>query len=199
MVSSDHIDCDCGHFGYTFWAIQLHVRVASVQDPNKFVDQSLGVAVSKMPRTPSLRSLFLAWVCFSVAFSTVFLAFLTTFLIDSGYKTPIKTVDELFTSGIKLAYPTQFSGIIENGDETEVSKVLKNRVDCPSFHDCMKWAMYQKNMSIMFSDITAEYYYATGFFWREIGTLVVQVRRRCIFSSWSHHDNVSWTPTNEAS
>jgi len=159
----------------------------------------LGVSVSTMPRTPSLRSLFLAWVCFSVAFSTVFLAFLTTFLIDSGYKTPIKTVDELFTSGIKLAYPTQFSGIIENGDETEVSKVLKNRVDCPSFHDCMKWAMYQKNMSIMFSDITAEYYYATGFFWREIGTLVVQVRRRCIFSSWSHHDNVSWTPTNEAS
>jgi hypothetical protein len=49
----------------------------------------LGVAVSKLPRTPSLRSRFLAWVCFSVAFSTVFQAFLTTFLIDSGYKTQI--------------------------------------------------------------------------------------------------------------
>jgi len=55
----------------------------------------LGVAVSTMPRTPSLRSLFLAWVCFSVAFSTVFQAFLTTFLIDSGYKTPIKNKSEL--------------------------------------------------------------------------------------------------------
>ena len=32
----------------------------------------LGVSVSKMPRSPSLRSLFLAWVCCSLAFSTVF-------------------------------------------------------------------------------------------------------------------------------
>ena len=62
----------------------------------------LGVSVSTMPRTPSLRSLFFSWVCFSVAFSTVFQAFLTTFLIDSGYKTPIQNMNELFASGIKL-------------------------------------------------------------------------------------------------
>ena len=42
MVSSDHIDCDCGHFNYTCWAIQLHVGVARVQDIDKFVEQRLG-------------------------------------------------------------------------------------------------------------------------------------------------------------
>jgi uncharacterized protein YacL len=63
----------------------------------------LGVSVSTMHRTPSLRSLFLAWFCFSVAFNTVFQAFLTTFLIDSGYKTPIQNMDELFASGINIA------------------------------------------------------------------------------------------------
>ena len=41
MGSTDHIDCDCGHFDYTCWAIQLHVGVARVQDIDKFVDQSL--------------------------------------------------------------------------------------------------------------------------------------------------------------
>jgi hypothetical protein len=46
----------------------------------------LGVAVSTMPPTPSLRSLFIAWVCFSIAFNTVFQVFLTKFLINSGYK-----------------------------------------------------------------------------------------------------------------
>jgi len=56
----------------------------------------LGVAVLTMPRAPSLRSLFLAWVCFSVAFSTVFQAFLTKFLIDSGYKKPIQSKEELY-------------------------------------------------------------------------------------------------------
>jgi hypothetical protein len=56
----------------------------------------VGVSVSTMPRAPSLRFLFLAWVCFSIAFSTVFQAFLTTFLVESGYKTPIQSMDELF-------------------------------------------------------------------------------------------------------
>ena len=51
----------------------------------------LGVSLSTMPRAPSLRSLFFAWAFCSLAFSTVFQAFLTTFLVDSGYKTPIQT------------------------------------------------------------------------------------------------------------
>jgi len=72
----------------------------------------LGVSVSTMPSARSLRSLFLAWVCFSVAFSTVFQAFLTTFLIDSGYKTPIQNMDELFSSGIKLAKPPNLDVIV---------------------------------------------------------------------------------------
>jgi hypothetical protein len=38
---SVHIDCDCGHFDYTCWAIQLHVEVSSVQDTDKLVDQPL--------------------------------------------------------------------------------------------------------------------------------------------------------------
>jgi hypothetical protein len=48
---------------------------------------------------------FLGWVRFSVAFITVFQAFLTTFLIDSGYKTPIQNMDDLLDSGIKISYP----------------------------------------------------------------------------------------------
>jgi len=51
----------------------------------------VGVSVSTMPRSTSLRSLFLACVYFSLAFNTVFQAFLTTFLIDSAYETPIQT------------------------------------------------------------------------------------------------------------
>jgi len=39
---------------------------------------NLWVTVSTMPRTPSPRMLSFAWVCFSLAFSTVFQAFLTT-------------------------------------------------------------------------------------------------------------------------
>jgi len=120
----------------------------------------LGVSVSTMPRTPSLRSLFLGWVCFSLAFSTVFQAFLTIFLIDSGYKTPIQNMDELFGSGIKLYYPPDFDFIFENGDDTEISIIQTNLANCPSYEVCLDWAMYHKNISILFADLDAEYYSA---------------------------------------
>ena len=122
----------------------------------------LGVSVSTMPRTSSLRSLFLAWVCFSVDFSTVFQAFLTTFLIDSGYIAPIQSTEELFASGIKFAYLPEYNFIFENGDETEASKVQRNRVNCPSYGICANWAKYHKNVSILLGDKVAEDNYASG-------------------------------------
>jgi hypothetical protein len=124
----------------------------------------LGISVSTMPRTPSLRSLFLALVCFSLTFSTVFQAFLTTYLIDSGYKTPIQNMDELLDSGNKLAYHQAHNFLFDNGDETEASKVQRNRVNCPSFKVCVDWAKYQKNVSILLIDIIAEIQHALGDF-----------------------------------
>jgi hypothetical protein len=124
----------------------------------------LGVSVSTMPRTPSLRSLFFAWVCFSVAFSTVFQAFLTTFLIDSGYKTPIKNMDELFASGIKLVHPKSFSYLLENEDEVKALKIKRSRVNCPSNDICWDWAIYQKNVSLLLIDKVAEINYVLGDF-----------------------------------
>jgi hypothetical protein len=117
-----------------------------------------------MPRTPSLRSLFVAWVCFSVSFSTVFQAFLTTFLIDSGYKTPIQNMDELFASDIKFSFEKFHRHIFKIGDETKTFTIFRNSVDFPSFDVCLEWAKYQKNLSIIFPDIATEIMYATVFF-----------------------------------
>ena len=90
---------------------------------NKVWALLLGVSVSTLPHGSSLCSLLFCWVCFSLAFSTVFQAFLTTFLVDFGYKTPIDNMDELFASGIKLAYLPGYSYFFENGDESGASKV----------------------------------------------------------------------------
>ena len=124
----------------------------------------LGVSVSTMPRTTSLRSLFLAWVFFSLAFSTVLQAFLTTFLIDSGYKTPIQNMDELIASGIKLAYHPGFNLIFQQGDETEASDLKRNHLNCSSFEVCLDWAKYQNNVSVLLADKEAEDGYARGDF-----------------------------------
>jgi hypothetical protein len=124
----------------------------------------LGVGVSAMPRSTSVRLLFFAWVCFSLAFNTVFQAFLTTYLIDSGYETPIQNMDEMFDSGIKLGFPPEYYFIFRDGNGTEASKVRRNHVICPSYAICAKWATYQKNISILVADMLAEALYASGDF-----------------------------------
>jgi len=124
----------------------------------------LGVSVSSMPRTLSLRSLFFAWVCFCLAFSTVFQAFLTTFLIDSGYKTPIKNMEEFFASDIKPAYPQSDNWVFELIDGTESLQIKKNHVNCPSRKICFSWIKDHKNCSIFLLDKEAELRYATGEF-----------------------------------
>jgi hypothetical protein len=117
-----------------------------------------------MPRAPSLRSLFLAWVCFSLAFCTIVQTFLTTFLIDSGYETPIQSMDELFASGITLAHMQGHDYIFQNNDENGAMEVHRNHVECPSENICFNWALYQKNVSILLSDIFVELHYAYGDF-----------------------------------
>jgi hypothetical protein len=137
-----------------------------------------------MPRAPSLRSLFLAWVVFSLAFSTVLQAFLTTFLIDSGYKTPIQNMEDLYASGIKLAYSPDYNFIFENGDETEVSRLQRNLVKCTSYVSCANWAMYHRNVSVLLSDILVELNYAVGNFLSENSEpLICRLDDGVVFSS----------------
>jgi len=120
----------------------------------------LGVAVSTMPRTPSLRSLFFAWVCFSLAFSTVLQAFLTTFLIEPGNKAPIRNMDELLASGIKLAYDPSHSDYLLLRNEKEDKEIVRNSANCTASSLCLKWAIYHKNVSILLKESLFEMYYA---------------------------------------
>jgi hypothetical protein len=71
-------------------------------------------------------------------------------------------MDELFASGIKLAYAPGHNNIFENGDETEKSMVQTNRLNCPLIRVCENWAKYQKNVSILLLDKVAEDKYASG-------------------------------------
>jgi hypothetical protein len=76
-------------------------------------------------------------------------------------------MDELYASGIKLAYTPEFNFIYENGDETEISKVKRNSVNCPSLEICLDWAKNHKIASILLLDTIAEAYYSIGEFFGE--------------------------------
>jgi hypothetical protein len=119
----------------------------------------LGVAVSTMPRAPSLRLLFLAWVCFSIAFSTVFQAFLTTFLVDPGHTNPIENMDELLASGILLLYDSKFNFLFIKDDKI-ITHIQTQHEDFAVWEFGLSWAIIHKNTSLFLEDMEAEIMFA---------------------------------------
>jgi hypothetical protein len=73
-------------------------------------------------------------------------------------------MDELLASGIKLAYGQEQNNNFVNSVVTYASKLRSNCANCPSFEDCMNWAVYQKNVSILLVDTYAETLYDNGYF-----------------------------------
>jgi hypothetical protein len=61
-------------------------------------------------------------------------------------------MDELFASGLKLAYLSSYSTIFESVDKTYALKVQRNGVICPSYEDCIDWVHYQYNISFLLPD-----------------------------------------------
>ncbi|KAJ9580703.1 hypothetical protein L9F63_027550 [Diploptera punctata] len=63
----------------------------------------LNVAVKKLPSNVRLRFLFFSWAIMSIAFTTVFQSFMTSFFIDPGKGHQIDTVEELEKSDLILS------------------------------------------------------------------------------------------------
>jgi hypothetical protein len=67
-------------------------------------------------------------VWYSVAISTVFLAYLTTFLIEPGYEESIKTLTQMKFSFFEI-YEKFFT---DTSKSTEIA-ILKNAILCPIY------------------------------------------------------------------
>ena len=65
---------------------------------------TVGVPVAGMPRSFRFRFLFLVFVLYCFAMSTVFQTFLTSFLVDPGYDNQLTSLDEILDSGIEFGY-----------------------------------------------------------------------------------------------
>jgi len=55
----------------------------------------LGVGVYEMPRSDPLRGVFFLWLMYSLAINTVFQTYVTTYLVDPGYRYQIDSTDDI--------------------------------------------------------------------------------------------------------
>jgi len=123
---------------------------------------SLSVPVNTQPRSSPLRLFFFCWVCYSVAISTVFQAYFTTFMIDPIYLESIKTVEQMLNNGKEFGFVEWNFNIFSDSSEPLNSAIVKNAVSCPDQNTCFKWAALYQNFSTILDDIVVQKF-------REIG------------------------------
>ena len=122
----------------------------------------LSVSVHTQPRSAPLRLFFFCWVWYSVAISTVFQAYLTTFLIEPGYQEPIRSVQEMLKSENAFGFPRLYELFFPNSSDPVDSAIFKNAVQCPDELTCFIWAAVYHNISAVIKDLDIETYSAMG-------------------------------------
>jgi hypothetical protein len=101
-------------------------------------------------------------VCYSVAISTVFQAYVTTYLIEAGYEEQIKTLDEMLKSERKFGFTEGCEMFYANGSDPVNIAILKNAASCPDYDTCFKWAAVYHNISTILYDFKRESYSQLG-------------------------------------
>jgi hypothetical protein len=113
-------------------------------------------------------------VCYSVAISTVFQAYLTTFLIEPGYVEPIKTVEQMLASDMKFGFYEQLEVFFEKVPGSVDSYILNNSLKGTHVGPLFNWAAFYQNMSILFEHLNIE-------ICRDLGKLRDENKRPLLF------------------
>ncbi|KAJ9592996.1 hypothetical protein L9F63_015366 [Diploptera punctata] len=99
----------------------------------------IGVGVSEIPQFAKTRLFFVIYVIFSLAISTVFQAFFTTFLIEPGYEKGYKTIEDAKAVNVSVGLPSFFVYIFEYSGVTYHQQF--NLVDCTDLPACVSRTM----------------------------------------------------------
>ncbi|XP_021941196.1 glutamate receptor 2-like [Zootermopsis nevadensis] len=117
----------------------------------------LGVGVPVQPRSGPLRIIFIAWVIHSLAVSTVFQAFMTSFLVDPGLEKQIMNVEDLLTSGFHYGVHKIFFGYLFFLQIKQRDVMLPNTDICVKVEECAQKVADEGNYATILNSITAEY------------------------------------------
>ncbi|KAJ9580361.1 hypothetical protein L9F63_003996 [Diploptera punctata] len=80
----------------------------------------LGISVPQMPLSLGTRSLFIIYVWYCFAISTVFQAYFTTYLVEPGYEARFETLDDVYRAGLKYAFSDIMGALRKTVDIEEV-------------------------------------------------------------------------------
>ncbi|PSN55655.1 Ionotropic receptor 602 [Blattella germanica] len=108
----------------------------------------MGVSVPELPRSDKVRCFFILYVCYCLAIITVFQAFFTTFLVEPGFKNPMKTMDDLVASGTEYGFVSILEMFLETTTYEEHRR-LKKRKYCNELPPCVKQALFKNDLAVV--------------------------------------------------
>ncbi|KAJ9578748.1 hypothetical protein L9F63_005037 [Diploptera punctata] len=135
----------------TFWAIaSIHLSNGIFKAMNN-LSQSfsaawailLGVSVPVLPVSSQMRILFVIYVWYCFAISTIFQSYFTTYLVEPGYETRIQTYEDIKHAGIHFASIKSYQSLFAYLKFSEL-ETFEN-VDYSSYTDCIQRTMFRRD------------------------------------------------------
>jgi len=100
---------------------------------------AMGVSATNTPKTWKFRFIFLVYVYYSFAMSTVFQAFFTSYLVEPGLGMKFETFDELLNSSVAYGYNDALEYAMSSTSYKEHERFpYSRRQDCNDMEECMK-------------------------------------------------------------
>lgn len=105
------------------------------------------------PQVFSIRFVFIMWIVYTWAVNTVYQAFLTSYLVDSGLQRQISSEEELLKSGMTYG----IHKVILVPLPHLASKRYSRRIECVTFEECQDRAAFKGDLAFVFSALNMEY------------------------------------------
>jgi hypothetical protein len=117
----------------------------------------MGVSVPEMPRTSELRILFLLYVWYCFAMSTVFQAFFTSYLVESGHEVGFRTIDDVVKSNLFYGFNSALEFLFTQFGFADTRLYMRPRVECPDIPKCAERVIFDRDMFTVFSTVCVNY------------------------------------------
>jgi hypothetical protein len=111
---------------------------------------AMGVSATNTPNTWNFRFLFLVYVCYCFAMSTVFQAFFTSYLVEPGYGKKLETFDDLLHSSVAYGYNEAIEMLFISTSYKEHFRLpASRRQDCDDIVECTRRIASKAQMCII--------------------------------------------------
>ncbi|XP_033611240.1 uncharacterized protein LOC117283066 [Cryptotermes secundus] len=132
VLKESHSYKSVSHCFYSVWAVLM------------------GVSVPKQPTTSNLRVLFLLYVCYCFAMSTVFQALFVSYLVEPAHEKKIKTFDELQDSDVIYGYHPIVDLFLFTAEFPALQKFSENKKlkeECTEVRKCVQRTITKNDMA----------------------------------------------------